>query len=613
MNEEKNNTNVYKKRNKKKRISFVAKAKRGQMGGGTRLPEDLYQYFAGILDAIKHDVDEKGTLVNNVLKRTIGEELNVVGNQLGSRLVEILLPFASAEDLERFIDILSPELRRLCSDSFSSHVVEKLLRVSCCRATENLQNEDSEETEPKKKKKKNDVKPDYSEEHIKKCYNFTIKMCKYALNNLEDFVWDNYANHILRSAIKSLSGITLLPDEKPEVNMFEKTKIKHNKAITPLGTTVTSLEYKVVPDEFKELVKEFATRLMAWPQFKDLPYQVLTSALIQVLLYAIKNVDSSITKKIIKKLLDESFAPDDGESRETPVTAESKLPPVFDSEAAIRLLEAALFLANNKMYTRIYEKCFVNRLCQLVSERKTAIVVQKLIDGCQVKEMFEPIFDELSGSFELLLSTDKCSVLAALARTCVRLRARQNQFIISLEGALKCTSENQKYFSVLCLRLSQADQLQVNNLSKEYFVSMYGSLILQSILYFQRPAKAVNSLLELSSEELMIILQDSKGCHVAEAFCKSTCVGAKARDKFVWKLKGCYQKLAISRYGSIAIEHIFAAVSDDQKVQIMSELADKSGLLNSTNYGRLVADKLDVATFRLSQKKWEQVRLKIKQ
>lgn len=192
-------------------------------------------------------------LVNNVLDRTKGEELNIVGNQLGCRLIEILLPYASPEDLERYIEVLSPELRRLCSDNFSSHIIETLLRVACERATEHLQILDELEDNSPKKKKRNKNRT-YTDEHITLCHEFTLKICKYALNNLEDFVWDRYANHILRGALKCLSGITLLPGEKPKAKMLVEDVVK---GIPP---HTVDLKYKVVPDEYKEIVKEFANR-----------------------------------------------------------------------------------------------------------------------------------------------------------------------------------------------------------------------------------------------------------------------------------------------------------------------------------------------------------------
>lgn len=280
-----------------------------------------------------------------MLERTKGEELSIIGNQLGCRVIEILLPYSTPEDFERFIDIISPELRSLCSDNFTSHVVETMLRVACDRATEHLQSTEEIE-EPKKKKKKKENK--YSEEHIKICYDFTLKISKYALNNMEDFIWDSYANHILRSVIKCLSGITLLPGEKPKVNLF-KEKVNEDKGIPP---HLTKMEYKNVPEEFKELVKEFAIRLSSWPQFKDLPYENLTSALLQVLLYAVKNVDKNLTKNLIMKLLDESFAPENWVSngadvKEDKGAIEEKggedtagaLPPVFDKQPAVRYVD----------------------------------------------------------------------------------------------------------------------------------------------------------------------------------------------------------------------------------------------------------------------------------
>lgn len=288
-----------------------------------------------------------------MLERTKGEEFNVIGNQLGCRLVELLLPYSSEEDLQRYIDVLSPEVRRLCSDNFSSHVVETLLRVCCERATKHLQNNDDHPDEtPRKKVKLEKESSGYTTEHINVCHEFTLKVCKYAVNNLEDFVWDQYANHILRSALKCLSGITLLPGEKPKVNLFKET-VQDNKGIPPHQT---EMKYKIVPDEFKEIVTQFVNRLTAWPQFKDLPYQNLTSALLQVLLYAVKNVDKNLTKSVVKKLLNESFAPEDWETtgmdekkedkvdidaeateanNEQSVTV-SNLPPVFESESAVR-------------------------------------------------------------------------------------------------------------------------------------------------------------------------------------------------------------------------------------------------------------------------------------
>ncbi|XP_052743504.1 nucleolar protein 9 [Bicyclus anynana] len=612
-----NNTPHKKQRKKRKNFLKNAKkyAKKGQMGRGTQIPQDLFDYFVKILETIKqgvNDPDERHALVNNVLERTKGEELNIVGNQLGCRLIELLLPYASPEDLERYIEALSPELRRLCSDNFSSHIIETLLRVSCERATDHLQILDQIEDEEGPKKKRKKRKSEYTDEHIQYCHEFTLKICKYVLNNLEDFVWDQYANHILRSALKCLSGITLLPGEKAKVNMFVQTA--GSSSIPPHAT---EMKYKVVPDEYQEIVKDFANRLSAWPQFKDLPYKNITSALLQVLLYAIKNVDKNITKSLIKKLLNESFAPEDWASNENDekkdkidvdaiessekTSVERSLPPVFSNESAVRLLEAALFVSKKKSYTQLYARCFINRLGQLATMPMLNYTVQRLIDNCQIKEEFEPMFEELSSSCAALLACGNTGVLVALAKACLRIKTKQMQFLQMLEKTLCCEAEQQQ-LAVRCL------QLLPRRADAHYFIHIHGSVILQTVLDYQRPAKAVSSLLELSSEELLYIFCDAKGCHVADAFCRGQFVGVKARDKLIWKLKGFYQKMALSQYGSRAFEKVFEVASLEQKVKIMTELSDKSNLLNSTNCGRLIAAKLDVATFKTSQKQWEKSR-----
>lgn len=60
MGEENHNNDPQKKRQRKKRKNFLSNAKKyakkGQMGRGTQIPEELYQYFVGILDVIKQGV-----------------------------------------------------------------------------------------------------------------------------------------------------------------------------------------------------------------------------------------------------------------------------------------------------------------------------------------------------------------------------------------------------------------------------------------------------------------------------------------------------------------------------------------------------------------------------
>lgn len=339
-------------------------------------------------------------------------------NQLGCRIIEQLLPYASPENLERYIEAFTDQIRILSTDNFSSFVLEQLLCVCCSRATQHLQIEpeldDDETDEPATKKVKTDKpvteKKDivvYPQEHIDKCHAFTIKVAKYLLNNLEDFVWDPSANRMLRTSIKCLGGVISAPCEKPKSNLFgnanpEENNKNANKHAMPLV-------YRQVPAEFKEIVKEHGNRLSQWPQFKDMPYETLTSGLLQMLVFALKNTSKKLFRVVVKKLLDESFAPDswlnsqDDDKKDVKIDLDNEnengdgekedislkplnLPPVFDSDPAVRLLEAVLHVARSKLYTQIYAKCFINRLAILSGMPGLNFTVQRLFDNCAVKE-----------------------------------------------------------------------------------------------------------------------------------------------------------------------------------------------------------------------------------
>lgn len=68
------NNNIPKKRYKKKKKDFLSNAKKygkkGQLGRGTKIPDELYQYFVGILDAMKQGIEseeDKGELFNKYI------------------------------------------------------------------------------------------------------------------------------------------------------------------------------------------------------------------------------------------------------------------------------------------------------------------------------------------------------------------------------------------------------------------------------------------------------------------------------------------------------------------------------------------------------------------
>lgn len=197
------------------------------------------------------------------------------------------------------------------------------------------------------------MKQDEADAEVKKaCFEFTIKISRFLLNNLEDYMWDTYANHIGRSVISNLSQLD----------------------------NAESISIETIPDEYKEIVKDFGERLILWPQFKDMPTEEITSGFFQVLLRALKRLHPKLLKKYLKKLLDECFVGADAKEENS-----NKLPIVFMSKPAMMLLETALQVATAKMFTQIYAMCFVGHLVKLATMRSTNFTVQKLLSHCEEK------------------------------------------------------------------------------------------------------------------------------------------------------------------------------------------------------------------------------------
>lgn len=554
-------------------------------------------------------------MANNVFEQTVDKEIHISSNQIACTILEHLMPYVESTTLERFHNTFADNFRPICSDKFSSHILEKLIEVSFLRSVGHLQNNE-EDTVIKSKKPRMATVPDekeynltesFNDSHRENCKNFVIKSSKFLLNNLEDFVWDPYACHVIRTSLLSLAGIFVF-----------KTKDFVTSNHQPHHNTADKEKPLNVYDDWSEIIKEYAERLQAWPQFVDFPYDELSSGLMQSLCLALKHSDKSTLKHFGKKILNDSFiiesesvaedvkddVKDDVKEEIQPDDRSTlKLPKVFTTEPSIRLLETLTISAGPKLLTQIYAKLFSSRLIELSSMRSANFAVQKLLENIKVKEDFEAIFDELSPDIENLLRTHT-GVVHALCQTCLRLSAKQGPFVQSLQSALHCTMPKEKSdrFAVLCMKLKP---YEVDANDKSNFVHLHGSLILQAMLNFNKPIKLVQSMLDTPSIELADLFCSPRGSHVVDAFLESKFVGEKSREKFLKHMDGHYLDMAITKHGSRAVEALFEAAGDNQKTRIVKELAEKVNQLNGSPTGRLLNYKFRVNTYRLSPAQWK--------
>lgn len=284
--------------------------------------------------------------VNNVLEQTENEEVNYSRNQIGSRVIDTFIPVANNDILTRYYSAFDDDLRPILSDRFATHVIRVLLKIAVHKLYEPETDDEFKETSKK----------------------FALKISKFLLNNLEDYVWDTYANHVIRDVIHTFSGIFNYPGQSKKL--------------------YTNIPPEDILAELSAIVIDFAHRLTSWPQFHELPYGCVTSGLISTLICSLCVIKPKGMKKMIKYLVENSFLGDEyfkklegGEY----IGGESLVPQVFTSECAVPVLETALVNATPKIYTQILAKLFVGNLGKIVTDKYGNFAVQRLIEYCTDK------------------------------------------------------------------------------------------------------------------------------------------------------------------------------------------------------------------------------------
>ncbi|XP_022223670.2 nucleolar protein 9 [Drosophila obscura] len=624
--------NAKRKRPKKKGNRFMRNAKgfakQGIFGRGTHIDDEQFSYFINILDAMKagfEDVEERVNMANNVFEQTNDQEIHLASNQIVSKALESLIGFVDNEQLERYFNKFGEGLRPLCSDRFASHVLQKMLEIAFLRGLGKAAAQEVSDGPTTTKRAKPDaaqieeeynLETDFSDDHREKCRQFVLRISKFMLNNLEDFVWDTCASHIMRTAILCLVGMHV-----PKI-AFEKggaEMAKHRKLYT-------------VPEDWHEVMKEFPQRLEMWPQFVDFPYQEHSSALLGVICLALSVADKSLLKHFGKKILVQSLLKaneeneDAEEKKETKIeikddeeeekpteekeqsTEEKKdapvLPKVFHHQSSVILLETILSVAGAKLLTQLYAMLFSGRVAYLAKQQQTNFSVQRLLQHIKEVTDFEGVFTELQPHVEELLKMGYTGVVSALSAACLRLASKQAQMIAVLQSSLHVTGDKEKaklFFNCL-IKLKPSEVLASD---ESGFVHLHGSLIAQHVLQFNKPIFLVNCILDLPAAQLAQIFNTPNGSHIVDAFMQSKFIGEKSRERLIRQLDGFYVDLAITRHGSRVLEQCFKASQEAQQLRIAKELTAKTNMLKGSPFGRLIYAKYRLETYNLSPTQWQ--------
>lgn len=608
------------KRNKRNKFLRNAKGfgKKGIFGRGSHLDDDQYTYFLNILDSMHTDhgdVEDTVTKANNVFETTLNQEVHLASNQIVSRVLESLIGYADAANLERFFDAFAESFRPICTDPFASHVLQKMVEIAflrgVCKAAEGRV---LEEARPAKKQKsclleQYNMETEFVEEHREVCRQFVERVGKFVLNNLEDFVWHTTANHVIRTCVLCLAGI-YAPKEAFEKGCDDLKKIS---------------KVYVVPLNWWAVMKEYPERLEMWPQFADFPFQEHSSALLGVICISLEVVNKTLLKHFGRKILQSFLTVSEDNDKNKTISDEQlgkvqvkiektetlesddniKLPRVFECQSSVRLLETLLTVAGPKLFTQLSGMLFAGRFAVLASNQLANFAVQKLVLNIKAKDDFHTAFCELSGHIEDLLRIGRTGVVEALSKACLRLSTNQAQMIVVLQKALHAPISDKERAKIFFQCLVKLKPYEETIEDKSAFVHLHGSLIVQHILKYNKPIFLVNCILGTSPDKLALIFNTPNGSHITDAYLQSNYIGESSREKLIRHLEGYYVDLAVTRPGSRVIENFFEASKDSQKERIVRELTDRVNFLLGTPFGRILHSKLRLETYKLSAAKWK--------
>ncbi|XP_022179239.1 nucleolar protein 9 [Myzus persicae] len=546
---------------KKKRMSTYQRAvkysKRGKFGHGFQIQDEDFQYFLNILKVSKEmfeSDDDKSMFVDNVFKQLDGNEVNYCSNQVVSRVVDDLLPAASDQTVLNLIKHFESDLRPICCDQFASHVLQQLLHVTIYRAYK--------------------VTNDISEITKENYFNFINKLCKFIVNNLEEFIWDTYANHIVRSCIACLCGRPYLCSKTPQQ---KGENIDTNK-------------------DHKDLLKKYADCIVNIQQFSEMPTTDITSGLLQVLLKSISPVSKKRFKALVEKIMSGCFPRSESSSFDD-------VSQVLENNSFSRLLDVIISESPEKLNKSLHEKYFNDKLADLTVHHNGNFTIQKILSTTADVTKFETIFDQLKEKIPQIINLGYTGVLLELSNACLRLKCKQALFFKTLCESLKCKEETEDGVTVLLLLgLKVADNF--DNSCKEPPIHIHGSMIVQNILKFNKPIKVVNNLNNLDTERLVYLLCDVKGSYIGNAYFESAFIGERSREKMIWKLKDYYTILAKSKSGSRAFDCIWKVADTKQRTMIMTEFLKHESDLTSTQFGSIIASKLNLGMFRHKRDEW---------
>lgn len=594
------------KKKQKKKNNFLRDAKKlgkkGHFGKGKRLSEEEYNYYIRVYEQLKHaEGEDREILVRNFFRelQREGQEKSLAGNQIISRVLDHALPMADVCQVVEFTRVFKEDIRSTCVDPFASHVMQTLLALALKYSQENatqMRFEENEETN-EVTEKSIPVTKEVKEEFI----SFIEKISKFVYNNLEDFIWDTYASHIICSIIMVCSAV----DVQNIIKSKQKSQSNH-------GLFREEGEELKVPAVLSSVLPDIAERFTRLPDISGIVTYNCSSVVAQTLLLALYDTNKELCHAVVSHILDHGFigiSPSQCDQEEEEGVI-GNLPLLFQSNSATRLLEVLIKCSSSTQQKLVFDQYLRGHIKALVQSKHCNFAVQRILTCWKDKENFEDVFNEASKTVEVAASTGHTGTIVSLAQACRQLSSNQWQCMEAVMEFLDCNQpDRHAQFVPLLLRMMKFDEFQKKKVEDALpSTTLHGSLILQEFLQFNKPSKVVKSLLEMTTSSLQELACDMRGSHVISAYFASKFVGAKNHEKMVHKFKGTFTALACCKSGSRSLDDMWKGASIKMKTLICSELVEDELKLKENTFGKFIFSNFMVSLFRKKDKSdWQEL------
>ena len=436
------------------------------------------------------------------------------------------------------------------------------------------------------------------------------------VNNFDDFCFDPYASHLLRTCFQCLAGLKL--DEsvtrsrksREQKQNFSQLKVKDdslNFLVSKNGKSPPSCIHTGHESEFKDPIVTAVDKVVEYGTLEDLIGRESPSGVVQTLLMVIGNKSfQAESKKLICFLLEKAYSKANISTPETEVEDREHL---LDFEPCCRTLEAMIVSSSfrPKLYNRIANFVKEKGMLNFAVHPVANFPLQKLLNGCQDKEQFESWYEDVfDKNLEEILASGNSGVVVSVSLACRRLNAKQAHFLVALMKALHCyePSQHQEKSAPLLIFLQTKEAYEEAD-RETLAISLHGALILQEIFKFNKPIKIVNSFLSVDAESLVKIFSDPKGSHLTDAFVSSATIGEKSRESLLKKIQGRLFDMATSKHGSRSMDALWEKSSWKSRELMASELAKRESQLNANYFGKFLAGKTMLSAFKRSKEDWK--------